>query len=232
MFASLRKYKVTVQFEPDLQWHDSIGVVLIADTQRNTMKLLAALFICSLFFLVTEGDKPAPCSSPMLLEGQIILFDQSKFYEEWAKFSYDSIQERMSAFKVVFLGPDKNLQVREILLFQESIQYIFYPQNKTCVKYPLRTPFQRIEIPRNATFTAQMYIGGSSSPKEGVLANVWNGDIDAGHYFLTFTEYGCLPVSEVFYSKTGWISISFLNLTKGISDPTVFTPPPECSHLN
>ncbi|XP_067877577.1 mammalian ependymin-related protein 1-like [Heterodontus francisci] len=114
-----------------------------------------------------------------------------------------------------------------------SIHYIFYPQNKTCVKYPLRTPFQRIEIPRNATFIAQMYIGGSSSPNEGVLANVWNGDLDTGSYILTFTEYGCLPLFEVHYNnETGWSSEVFLNLTKGISDPTVFTPPPECSHLN
>ncbi|XP_043540979.1 ependymin-like [Chiloscyllium plagiosum] len=89
----------------------------------------------------------------------------------------------------------------------QSIRYQFYPQNKTCVKSALRTPFQRIAVPSNATFVSQIYFGGSSEPREGVLTNVWmltTGDSE--YCFLSYTESNCLPLSEVCFSKDkSWV---------------------------
>ncbi|XP_067831798.1 ependymin-like isoform X3 [Heptranchias perlo] len=151
------------------------------------MKLLAALAICSLSFLVTEGGKPEPCSPPKLLEGNKVI----------------------------------------------AIMYRFHPQNRTCEKSALRTPFPEIAIPQNATFSGQVYIGGSSAPGEGVLANFWTFAVGDYFYGLTVTEFGCLLMSVFLQNKEGgWNLESFYDLTTGISDPSVFFPPSECNNLN
>ncbi|XP_048475698.1 ependymin-like [Rhincodon typus] len=122
----------------------------------------------------------------------------------------------------------------EFLLFQESIQYQFYPHSRTCVKSDLHTPFQPIAIPSNATFLTQMYIGGTSGPQEGVLVNIWS--VETGHgnpSIIIFSAFGCLPMSVNYYCKEkGWIVESTYGITTGISDPTVFIPPAACSQLN
>ncbi|XP_020374008.1 mammalian ependymin-related protein 1 [Rhincodon typus] len=197
------------------------------------MKLLAALAICSSFFLVTARNKPQPCVGPKLLEGRMATFNPSKQYEVWSKFSFDGIGKRIYAENLVVMDKGIKVFVWDFFLFKENVMYQFYPQNKTCVKNPLRVPFLPIAIPQNATFVTQLYIGGSSAPGEGMLANVWSGEVGTVHYMLTFTEVGCLPVSELYYIKeTGWVTEMFYDLTTGIHNPTVFIPPAECSHLN
>ncbi|XP_043538537.1 mammalian ependymin-related protein 1-like [Chiloscyllium plagiosum] len=197
------------------------------------MKLLAALAICSSFFLVTAKNQPQPCYGPKLLEGQMVTFDPSKHFEMWSKFAFDGIQKRICTKSVLMMDKGVKISVYNFLLYKENIMFQFYPQNNTCVKTPLRVPFLPIAIPRNATFVSQIYIGGSSAPREGILANVWSGEINTVHYMATFTEVGCLPVSEVIYTKeTGWVTEMFYDLTTGISDPNVFIPPPKCLKLN
>ncbi|XP_060711542.1 mammalian ependymin-related protein 1-like [Hemiscyllium ocellatum] len=197
------------------------------------MKLLAALAICSSFFLVTAMYQPQPCRGPNLLEGQMLTVDPSKHFEMWSKFAFDGTHKRISTKSVLLMEKGVKISVYNFLLYKQNIMYQFYPQNKTCVKLPLRVPFLPIAIPRNATFVSQIYIGGSSAPREGVLANVWRGEIDTVQYVATFTDVGCLPVSEVVYTKeTGWVTELFYDLTLGISDPDVFIPPPNCLKLN
>ncbi|XP_048381171.2 mammalian ependymin-related protein 1-like [Stegostoma tigrinum] len=196
-------------------------------------KMAAILFICSLFFLSALGSQPTPCSSPDLLEGQKTLFYESTI-EAWEKFSYDAVQKRIFAFKTKWFPNGTKLETMEFLLFQESIRYQFYPQSRTCVKSDLHTPFQPIAIPSNATFLVQMYVGGTSGPQEGLLVNVWS--VETGHgdpYILTFTAFGCLPMSINYHCKEkGWIVETASSMTTGISDPNVFVPPAECSELN
>ncbi|XP_067831790.1 mammalian ependymin-related protein 1-like isoform X1 [Heptranchias perlo] len=197
------------------------------------MKLLAALAICSLSFLVTEGGKPEPCSPPKLLEGNKVILDPSKPFLEFGRFSYDAVQKRVYFGKQVMIGVEKFISVEEFFLFEQAIMYRFHPQNRTCEKSALRTPFPEIAIPQNATFSGQVYIGGSSAPGEGVLANTWTFAIGDDFYSLTVTEFGCLLVSVILQNKEGgWNLESFNNLTTGIKDPSVFFPPSECNNLN
>ncbi|XP_072407074.1 mammalian ependymin-related protein 1-like isoform X2 [Chiloscyllium punctatum] len=193
--------------------------------------MAAVLFICSLFFLGALGSAPKPCTSPDLLEGQRYIGDLKRTFGEEETFSYDAVQKRIYLYRSMWDASGKKLAVMDIMLFQQSIRYQFYPQNKTCVKSALRTPFQRIAVPSNATFLSQIYLGGSSEPREGVLTNVWmltTGDSE--YCFLSFTESNCLPLSEVCFSKDkSWVFATSFNLTKTIQDPSVFNPPSECA---
>ncbi|XP_078393170.1 ependymin-like [Cetorhinus maximus] len=197
------------------------------------MKLLAALSICSLSFLVTVEGNPEPCESPKLLEGQMSSFNMTKGTGEFAKFAYDAVQKRIYALTTALFGGEKG-QVVDIKLYQESVQYTFYLANRTCVKQPLQVPFEPIRVPDNAKFLSQMYVGSSASPREGLLANVWIVEGDSGFCVMTFTEYGCLPLSFLYRgSKDSGLNLdSFVDLTYGISDPNVFKPPAECLQQN
>ncbi|XP_060711663.1 ependymin-like [Hemiscyllium ocellatum] len=195
--------------------------------------MATVLFICSLFFLGALGSAPKPCTSPDLLEGQKTVFDQSAELEG-GSFSYDAVQKRIFASKVTYFSNGTTLQEMEFLLFQESVRYQFYPESGKCVKSALHTPFQHIEVPSNATLIIQTYIGGSSDPQEGLLANIWNVETGDGvPYILTFTAFGCLPLSVNYYCKErGWIVESINGLTTGIRDPNVFIPPASCTQQN
>ncbi|XP_067831792.1 ependymin-like isoform X2 [Heptranchias perlo] len=193
------------------------------------MKLLAALSICSLSFLVTEGGKPEPCSAPKLLEGRKIIINVSKKVLDMVKFSYNAVQKK------VYLNKEGNGMgtVEEFFLFEEAIMYRFHPQNRTCEKSPLHTPFHEIAVPQESTFYAQIFIGGSSASWEGMFANIWLAVIGDSAYTLTVTESGCLPVSAIIYNnESGYAFESFYDLSIGISDPSVFFPPSECTNLN
>ncbi|KAG7484890.1 hypothetical protein MATL_G00055230 [Megalops atlanticus] len=71
----------------------------------------------------------------------------------------------------------------------------------------------------------------SSGPGQGLLVNNWIGEVPEteGKYFTTFTEFGCLPITSLYYTeKTGWILTSFFDLVIGIEDPQEFFPPDFC----
>uniref|UniRef100_UPI00398F2E8A ependymin-like n=1 Tax=Pristiophorus japonicus TaxID=55135 RepID=UPI00398F2E8A len=196
------------------------------------MKLVAALSVCSLFFVLAEGDQPQPCNTPPLLEGEMAVLHLIKNNGWIGRFAYDSIGKRMYFDRSSF-GMNRTLNELNILLFNESVGYRFYPDNRTCVKYPLLVPFTKFSIPRNATFGGKVYLGTSSVPAAGLLVSFWRSKVHGEFSQLTVTESGCVPVSELSNTKElGWVIESYFNLSLGISDPNVFVPPPECSHLN
>ncbi|KAF5902223.1 ependymin-like, partial [Clarias magur] len=86
-----------------------------------------------------------------------------------------------------------------VSFFTKVLYKIDYKQ-QTCKKQELTSEFHPIEIPSNATFLAQVVLGSLSAPNEGVLVNSWAGEIPEvqGQYVMTFTEFGCLPVSALY----------------------------------
>nr|XP_014339930.1 PREDICTED: ependymin-like [Latimeria chalumnae] len=113
-----------------------------------------------------------------------------------------------------------------------STMYTINQETKSCSKTRLETPFKKIEVPKDAEFVSQLVIGGSSDPREGLLVNIWKGTERefGGYYQVTVTEFGCLPLSTLYYSeKTGWVLTSLFNLSEGIEDPNVFIPPSFCN---
>uniref|UniRef100_A0A3B3QCS6 Ependymin-like 2 n=1 Tax=Paramormyrops kingsleyae TaxID=1676925 RepID=A0A3B3QCS6_9TELE len=108
---------------------------------------------------------------------------------------------------------------------------ISYP-NQTCKKAPLKTPFRPIEIPPDAKLLGKVVLGTNSDPSMGgVLVNSWAGAVPVlkAKYKLTFTEFGCLPISsQIHVENVGLIFTSFYDLAIWIEDPNEFIPPPSC----
>ncbi|MBN3281749.1 EPD protein, partial [Polyodon spathula] len=190
--------------------------------------LFSALWLS--LWLTAQGQKPRPCESPALLEGKLFTAAPSKHVEVFGDFSYDGYLHRFHIAEEIFIGNQK-LFVNYIMLFKESRLYKISFHNKTCERLPLSVHFRPLEVPQNATFGGQLIIGGSSKPGEGLLVNLWKGTDSQtqGSYTLTFTEFGCLPIQQSYFSKeTGPLFTSYFDMTTGIRDPNVFIPPPFC----
>lgn len=180
--------------------------------------------------LTALGQKPRPCESPALLEGRIFSAAPSKHVEVLGLFSYDGYLHRFHIAEEIITGK-QTLFVNYIMLFKESLLYKISFHNKTCERLPLSVPFRPLEVPQDASFGGQLIIGGSSKPGEGLLVNLWKGTDPQtkGRYMMTFTEFGCLPIQQNYFSKeTGGVFTSFFDMTTGIRDPNVFIPPPFC----
>ncbi|XP_016408748.1 ependymin-2-like [Sinocyclocheilus rhinocerous] len=109
-----------------------------------------------------------------------------------------------------------------------GVVYIIDHRNRTCQKNPLHP----LHIPHNASLQSQVVLGGSSAPGEGLLVNTWTGDVPetGGKYLATVTEFGCVPVSMLYYSaRTDWIVTTYFNAVKGIEDLEQLIPPPFCA---
>ncbi|XP_043931360.1 mammalian ependymin-related protein 1-like [Protopterus annectens] len=195
------------------------------------MQRLVLFVVCCSLLLVIQGQNPRPCDGPQRFEGKLITADPTKNYEFVANFSYDGIEKRERLAGKLITGSGENLNVEFILLYKQHLQYIIFPHNSTCFKTPLTKPFMKAGVPKNATFVAKLIIGGTSDPRQRLLVNTWSGEnkTEGVHYFVTVTEFGCLPVSLLTNMRqSGWVLTSFFNITLGIKNSGVFVPPRYC----
>ncbi|KAM9449795.1 ependymin-like [Clarias gariepinus] len=189
---------------------------------------------CALLVFVAGGclaQKPRPCRSPPLLEGRFSVVLSDEDFEVHGKYSYDAILQRIRLGE--FARSMNSSTVLDVLqLFREQVMYEIDYEHKTCNKRALIVKFHPMKIPQNFTFLAQMVLGSLSAPGEGLLVNSWAGKIPQvqGQFVMSFTEFGCLPVT-VFNSVGKFLAvISFFNIVHGIEDPSVFIPPPFCDN--
>lgn len=50
-------------------------------------------------------------------------------------------------------------------------------KNHTCYKRPLSVDFHPLAIPQSASLLAQVVLGSSSGPGQGILVNTWTGEL-------------------------------------------------------
>uniref|UniRef100_A0A3B1KI58 Ependymin-like 1 n=1 Tax=Astyanax mexicanus TaxID=7994 RepID=A0A3B1KI58_ASTMX len=123
----------------------------------------------------------------------------------YGKYTYDADGQRIR-FEELGQYQNKSFRADVLLLYKEGVMYTINREEKTCAKSELKDTFHPMEIPDNATLLGQVVLGSFSAPGEGLLVNSWMGEMPLleAKYFLTFTEFGCLPISSLYYSqKTG-----------------------------
>ncbi|KAM9449793.1 ependymin-like isoform 4-T4 [Clarias gariepinus] len=190
---------------------------------------------CALLVFVAGGclaQKPRPCRSGPLLEGNFGVVAQNGNYLGFGKYSYDAQLQRIRLGELL-RAENYTVVMDALLLYQEKLMYLMDYKQQMCKKKALTSEFHPMEIPPNSTFLAQVVLGSLSAPDEGVLVNSWVGGIPEveGQYVMTFTEFGCLPVSVLYIlPKTDLIVNSYFNTSRGIEDPSVFIPPPFCQN--
>lgn len=188
--------------------------------------LSAALPLCVLLALSSAVEAHKPCPPPDQIQGLVTVMYPS-LWMDYGTFAYDAVKERMYTLLTIVRGDQHWLQ-GDLQLFQEGFAYQFFPGNKTCVKSPLSTPFPSLTLPKNATFISSIWLGTTSIPDAGLMADVWTAEQDGVYHSITFTQPGCVPQWRASFGSDGWVGRSFYNLTLSIFDPSVFTPPPQC----
>ncbi|KAM9450025.1 ependymin-like [Clarias gariepinus] len=190
---------------------------------------------CALLVFVAGGclaQKPRPCRSPPLLEGHLSVVSQNGSFQALGKYSYDAFLRRIR-FGEFVKAKNHTAFLDALLLYREQVMYLINYKNKTCQKKALTSKFHPMKIPCNSTLLGQVVLGSLSAPGEGLLVNSWAGEIPQvqGQYVMTFTEFGCLPVTVLYnMPKTGWVVTNFFNIVRGIKNPSVFIPPLFCQN--
>nr|WAJ59542.1 epdl2.4 protein [Paramormyrops sp. MAG]WAJ59545.1 epdl2.4 protein [Paramormyrops sp. MAG] len=193
------------------------------------MRALSLLAVC-LGLVAVATEKPHPCKSPPLMVGRLaVVYPEGKFVA-YERFSYDALGQQIRV-RALIVDHNQTSFVDLLLLYKEGVSYEISYQNQTCKKTPLKTPFLPIEIPPDAKLLGRVVLGTSSAPGMGVLVNSWTGAVPElkAKYKLTFTEFGCLPISSLNHvENVGLILTSFYDMVIGIEDPDEFIPPPFC----
>ncbi|KAL4659843.1 ependymin-like [Arapaima gigas] len=193
--------------------------------------VLISVTLCLIQAAVNAGaQKPYPCKSPPLMVGRLSMLNPKGHTAVYERFSYDALGSRIYVRASVTFN-NNTIYEDLLLLFREGVFYEISYENRTCKKSELKGHFQPIEIPQDAQLLGQVVLGSSSTPGAGLLVNSWIGSVPVTKekYLLTFTEFGCIPVSSMTYTEeTGWIISSFYDFVIGIEDPNEFIPPPFC----
>lgn len=199
------------------------------------MKSLLLLSLVLLLIWTGSGSaqKPRRCQTPPLLSGSMSV--SAREGQDWAfaKYRYDAFGQRIRVWEFGTFE-SKSFHLNMLFLFREGVVYSMDYRNKTCQKNRLHGAFHPYHIPHNASRLGQVVLGGSSAPGEGLLVNSWTGDVPqtAGKYVATVTEFGCIPVSTLYYTpESGWIVTSYFNAVTGIEDPEQFIPPAFCDDV-
>ncbi|XP_067257000.1 ependymin-like 1 [Chanodichthys erythropterus] len=197
------------------------------------MKSLLSLALLLLFTGSCSAQKPHRCRTPPLLSGSLSV--SAREGQDWAiaKYRYDAIGQRIRVWEFGHVD-DRSFHLNMLFLFREGVVYSISYRNRTCQKNPLHTAFHPSHIPHNASLQSQVVLGGSSGPGEGLLVNTWTGDVPetGGKYVATVTEFGCIPVSTLYYTEErGWMVTTYFNGVRGVEDPGEFIPPPFCDDV-
>ncbi|XP_034532434.1 ependymin-like [Notolabrus celidotus] len=178
------------------------------------------------------AERPQQCTSPDLMTGMLSVSSQSEKLTAFAKFTYDALGKRIRLRECGEYN-NKTFHLDVLLLFNQGVMYKINNKDRTCCKKQLSAEFHPLQIPKNSTLLAQVVLGSSSGPGQGVLVNTWAGEMQLkrgrAKYMSTVTEFGCVPVSTLFHTdRTGWIVTSFFNNVIGITDPQILIPPAFC----
>ncbi|XP_063042399.1 ependymin-like [Engraulis encrasicolus] len=186
-----------------------------------------------LLCLTVEGlaiaRKPQPCRSPPLFRGTFTVGSQNEKFGAVGRFAYDALQQRIHLGEMGTYN-NKSYTYNTLFLFEESVMYEINDKEQTCVKKALQSDFHPMAVPKGATFVSQVVLGSSSGPGQGLLVNNWWGNVPGqGNYMVTFSEFGCYPVSSLSQTKEfGWMSVSYFDNVLG-AEPHWFIPPPFCA---
>ncbi|XP_064622758.1 mammalian ependymin-related protein 1-like [Lineus longissimus] len=190
------------------------------------MKL--CLLVLSACLAYATAQIPIRCSAPREWEARLIEFDPAKKFDRRAKVTYDTANQRVRIVEEEYIGGQKEF-MDVLYLHNQGIEYRLDIKTRKCEKKPISRPFPTLQIPTNATFYGEFYIGTSSVLGEGVLVEAWGGEHEGARVMGEWTVKDCLPISFVsFGPKIGFFSSRHYDYTLGISDPMVFVPPKEC----
>ena len=115
------------------------------------------LAVCVLVATVV-AQAPTPCKIPGLWESRLYEHDETLSFQADGKYSYDSIGKRERKIEEQIIGTNTEF-VDVLRLYNQQIEYRFNLKTRNCVKNAITEPFRNFDVPSNATFYGQSYIG-------------------------------------------------------------------------
>jgi hypothetical protein len=200
---------------------------------KATILVLAVALCC---VVAVYAQHPRHCQAPQEFEAHAFQFDHKLSFMRRGHFAYDARQERTSMFEEVVNGSDDEY-FHVIELFRERRRFRFNLKTKTCNVETLNHRFHRIEIPHNASFRGEAYIGTNAFDNSGLLTTHWHhhNKEQKWEWFGVYTDrsVGCIPVADEFHDeKVGHVTSQFFDVVLGIGDPNIFIPESQCPRIN
>merc|ERR1712126_339245 len=206
-----------------------MGLFEGVEDRQETGTMLVAALLCVVGLSLVAGQQPRPCDTPPQWEGRLMRRDFSKNFTEYAKITYDETNRRVREIAEMDIGSDREVFDR-LYLHNENKEYRLDLKTRKCNVTTLTRPFIPFGLPRDATYDGEANVGPVNIPGEHATVINFHGHTeDGGQYYGEVTFPDCVPVSTGYYSnRTGAVHSSFYDITAGIPDPNVFTPPSEC----
>ncbi|CAL8314867.1 unnamed protein product [Gadus morhua 'NCC'] len=179
---------------------------------------------------VARPTKPTqPCLAPLQWEGRSVQYNHNTGRNTRADMSYDAKNQRLRILEQHKKHTPCQKYFEFIFLFQSGLMFQIETKTQQCSKTTLTGPWDPYDIPSNSTFEDQYFIGG---PGDVLEVQEWSDRKPARKHEAwvgVYTLKDCYPVQET-YTLNSSVSTStrFFDLQLGISDPSVFVPPPTC----
>ncbi|XP_067681482.1 mammalian ependymin-related protein 1-like [Haliotis asinina] len=185
------------------------------------------LTVASLVLLaaVALAQEPHPCESPSQFQGRLSIFDEDRQLGAFGRFAYDDTNRRFRETEEMAIGRDREYYDR-LYLYSKNLAYHLNLRTRNCTITTLTSPSIPFTVPRDARLRDEGVIGIND---EQVTTVNFDGSLAGNSYFITATSMDCLPVTVVITSNSAGVVLrQFYDITLGLADPNVFTPPQEC----
>ena len=193
------------------------------------MKVLA--LVAAIFAIAAAQQH---CVSPPQWEGFARYVDPERADFGVVDISYDASDQRIRLIERIAIVNTTRPVVdyfEQILLFKEKVLYRINLKTQECEKVPLTQPFQPIEVPADAHFRGEEWVGVENLTGAGFLTELWVGSTPRGRFAGQWSAALCIPILEsyiTFGPRPTYTHSSFYNITLGIKDMNVFKPPSYC----
>jgi len=187
--------------------------------------MMKIFLVIVLFVAYCSAATPDPCCTETQWEGRLANADQSQGFFEvgWVSYDAKNSQEYFSAFEDI-RGFRTN--VTYILLWGKQTSYRLYESFGTlkCEKTTLTGDFPTYCVPSNSGYLGNFTIAGS------LLVDAWKIYDSNINGVISVTRKGCYPVRNTLVATRYNIDDeNFWDITDGIANPAIFTPPSICT---
>jgi len=176
--------------------------------------------------LLAYAAGQAICTPPAW-EGYEFNYDIQRNFRALFNISYDATNERVRVYAFANVDGREN-RIETIAVFSSKTLYEIDHVANRCRKLTINTPFEPDCLPTNHTLELKGTIGITLPVSiYRVVAGAGPEEVVGT---VTLTTTGNVPVSALTFSRRDGLDHSeYIDITGGIKNPAVFTPPAICN---
>jgi hypothetical protein len=193
------------------------------------MKVALLLAVLSVLIVVSfVRCVPTPCCTADQWEGYEFAWDERHHFRAGINISYDYTNKRLRTLLTETQHGNRERVLESIALFAQKKIYVINHRNNVCHVGTLNDEMHQNCIPSHASFQGSIVLGGA------LAANLWaweayiNGTRNL--FYEVRTAASCIPIEGIIFVRRNRADVnSWWDITKGIKNPAIFTPPSNCN---